>query len=181
MPLRRWTYTMSATAYSGDDDSAETSNTVSKAADADPVDAQDDLIEILVDETLPIAGEDPPLLAVMRRARADWAALTWVCWAAGLDHVALPDDIVPPATFGQAAVMIMERTWRCHDKLNSTGLLALTKGIPGFEWAGTAIDLVPGVLAEVALDEYVEARAIFAWLCDGQNQSPWQDDLRQLP
>ena len=74
--------------------------------------------------------------------------------------------------------MTMERTWRCRDKLNTSGLLALTKGVPGFDWEGTPIDLVPSTLAEVPLGEYVEARAVFSWLCDRSNRSPWQDDLR---
>jgi hypothetical protein len=75
----------------------------------------------------------------------------------------------------------MERAWRCRDKRNSGGLLALTKGIAGFDWAGTAIDFVPSVLVEVAIDEYLEVRAVFTWLCDPFNRSLWQADLREGP
>jgi hypothetical protein len=72
----------------------------------------------------------------------------------------------------------MQRVWRCRDKLRTSGLLALTQGIPGFDWEGTTIDLLPAALADVALDEYIEARAVFSWLCDPANRSPWQEDLR---
>ena len=116
--------------------------------------------------------------ALQRLARGDWAALCWLCWSCGLDRVALPDALEPPADFGPAAGMSIERTWRCRDKLTSGGLVAMTRGVPGFEWEGMAIDDMPRVLAEVMTEEYLEVRAMFLWLCDETARSPWQSDLR---
>ena len=135
-------------------------------------------IDITVDEGHGLALETATVPHILQRARADWSGLVWLCWAVGLDAPGLPDAIRPPAAFTRAAVTMLERAWRCRDKLNTAGLLALTKGIPGFEWEGTSIDLIPAALAAVALDEYVEARAVFSWLCDPANRSPWQEDLR---
>jgi hypothetical protein len=196
VPLGAWSFTLTAAEYSGDDADAG-----GAAADLDPhlgtdrdrdgrgadVEASDPegelpaTVEIRVDEQMGLPGPTDGLLALMRRARADWAALTWLCWAVGLDRPALATEIRPPATYARAALTSMERAWRCRDKRNSGGLLALTKGIAGFDWAGTAIDFVPSVLVEVAIDEYLEVRAVFTWLCDPFNRSLWQADLREGP
>jgi hypothetical protein len=132
---------------------------------------------VRVDERL--APEEPATIpALMRRARTEWNALCWLCWSAGLDRVALPEKVEPPSLFGQALGMFVERVWRCRDKLMTSGLRALTQGVPGFVWEGVEIDLLPRVLAEIAADEHVEARALFYWLADAGVQSPWQDNLR---
>jgi hypothetical protein len=55
----------------------------------------------------------------------------------------------------------------------------MSKGVPGFEWEGIHIDLMPRVLAEIVTDEMVETRALFCWLCDETAESPWQSDLRE--
>ncbi len=132
--------------------------------------------EITVDERLVL--DEHPVPSLLRLARQDWSALCWLCWSAGLDRVALPFELKPPASFGVAAGMSVERTWRCRDKLSTGGLRALTQRLPGFEWEGMEIDEMPGVLAEIATEQYVETRAVFYWLCDAQIRSPWQDDLR---
>ncbi len=131
---------------------------------------------IAIDERLMLDTASMP--ALLRLARRDWVMLTWICWACGLDRVALPDDIAPPETFGPAAGMSIERAWRCRDKLNTGGLVAMSKGVPGFDWEGIAIEDMPRALVDVMADEHVEARAAFLWLCDDSAQSPWQDDLR---
>jgi hypothetical protein len=135
-------------------------------------------VDLNVDELRNIDPIPNGILRILRWARADWSGLVWLCWAVGLEAPGLPEAIRPPAAFTRAAVMTIERSWRCRDKLQTSGLLAMTKGIPGFDWEGRPIDLVPSALADVALDEYVEARAVFSWLCDGANRSLWQDDLR---
>jgi hypothetical protein len=185
VPLRSWSYTLTAAEYSGEDhpvrrDRSGTAEVEDGAGDDGGAGGTlDDEVDIAVDERLGLPGPDGGVLALMRRARADWSALTWLCWAVGLDHPALATAIRPPPGFARAAVMTMERTWRCQDKRSSSGLLALTRGIPGFDWAGTPIDLVPAVLVDVATDEYLEARAVFTWLCDPFNRSLWQIDLRE--
>jgi hypothetical protein len=118
------------------------------------------------------------LPSLLRLARREWSGLCWLCWSAGLDRVALPAAIEPPAAFGLAAGMSVERTWRCRDKLTTGGLRAITQGLPGFTWEGFEVDLLPSVLAQIATDEYLEMRALFYWLCDAGVQSPWQDNLR---
>jgi antitoxin component YwqK of YwqJK toxin-antitoxin module len=132
---------------------------------------------ITVDERLP-AAEPATIPALQRQARRDWAALAWLCWSCGLDRIALPGALAPPAAFGRAAGMAIERAWRCRDKLTSGGLVAMSKGVPGFVWEGIDIDLMPRLLAEIMAEEHAEVRALFCWLCDGTAQSPWQDDLR---
>ena len=132
--------------------------------------------EISVDERLALDGASTPVLLGL--ARREWAALAWLCWSCGLDRIALPDVVAPPARFGPAAGMSIERAWRCRDKLSSGGLVAMSKGVPGFEWEGMHIDAMSPALAEIMTDEHVEVRAMFLWLCDGTAQSPWQSDLR---
>jgi antitoxin component YwqK of YwqJK toxin-antitoxin module len=161
--LARWTFTMSAAMYEGQSE--------------EPT-ADGETVELTVDETRELAPDGATLLQLLRRARVDWSGLTWLCWAVGLDAPALPVAIQPPAALGRAAVMTMERVWRSRDRLTTGGLLALNKGIPGFDWEGVPIDRVPVTLAKLALDEYVELRAVLSWLCDAVNRSPWQDDLR---
>jgi antitoxin component YwqK of YwqJK toxin-antitoxin module len=185
MPLSRWTFTMSPEEYGGEEgmeESTETGTQTETNTDSGvDVLAPDEIagpIEITVDESYALAPDVGTVLGTLRQARTDWSGLVWLCWAVGLDTHGLPDSIAPPPAFGRAALMTMERTWRCRDKLNTSGLLALTKGVPGFDWEGTSIDLIPAALADVVLAEYVEARAVFSWLCDPANRSPWQDDLR---
>jgi hypothetical protein len=132
---------------------------------------------VTVDETLGIDASTS-LPALMRHARREWIGLCWMSWAVGLDRVALPTSIDPPAAFGQAAGLSIERLWRCRDRLVTGGLRALTKGVPGFAWEGIEIDLMPSVLAEIAADEFREMRAVFYWLCDEGVQSPWQNNVR---
>jgi hypothetical protein len=132
---------------------------------------------VTVDERVTV-DDAASLPALMRQARRDWVGLCWLCWAAGLERVALPAALEPPEDLGAAAGMSIERLWRCRDKLITGGLRAMTQGVPGFVWEGIEIDLLPGILAEIAADEYREMRAVFFWLCDQGVQSMWQDNLR---
>jgi antitoxin component YwqK of YwqJK toxin-antitoxin module len=133
---------------------------------------------VAVDERL-VLPDGLSIPALMRAARREWNALCWLCWSAGLDRVALPEALAPPADFGRAATMSVERVWRCRDKLATAGLRAMTRGVPGFVWEGIEIDLLPAVLADIVTEEHVELRALFYWLCDQGIQSPWQDNLRK--
>ncbi|HET6148505.1 MAG TPA: hypothetical protein VFH68_13310 [Polyangia bacterium] len=134
-------------------------------------------VETIAIDERPATGVDS-IPGLLRLARRDWAALTWMCWSCGLDRVALPETLSPPATFGLAAGMSIERAWRCRDKLTSGGLVAMCKGVPGFTWEGIDIDEMPLALTDVMADEHVEIRAMFLWLCDDEAQSLWQGDLR---
>jgi hypothetical protein len=116
--------------------------------------------------------------ALLSAARANWAALTWLCWAAGLDRVALPDRLEPRPDYAVAVAMSMERRYRARDLLITGGLLARSRGVPGFTWEGLDIDTLHRRLASVLADECQEIRAVFLWSMWAQNVSPFQDDLR---
>jgi hypothetical protein len=134
--------------------------------------------EVQIDER--IVSDGATVTTLMRTARANWAALTWLCWAAGLDQVALPRRLRPPATFASATGMMLTRFFRAKDVLVTNGLRSLTAGVPGFDWAGESIDALPKPFVEIAVDEYFELRALFLWLASPENLSPFQSDLRQL-
>lgn len=128
-----------------------------------------------IDETL---ARDCSTRRLLTTAHADWAALCWLCWSAGLDTVARPERLVPRNDFAAAAHQAMLRCWRAQDRLRTKGLVALARRVDGFEWQGIPIDQVPAHLIEVAAAEYLEVRAVFFWLMFPQNQSPFQADLR---
>jgi hypothetical protein len=132
---------------------------------------------VTVDERLTLDRE-ASLPTLLRCARREWTGLCWLCWAVGLERVALPDAIAPPDAFGAAAGMSIERLWRCRDRLVTGGLRALTQGVPSFKWEGTDVERLPSTLAEIAAEEFREMRAVFYWLCDEGVQSPWQNNVR---
>jgi hypothetical protein len=132
--------------------------------------------EVEVDEQLELERSTRALLEV---ARGDWSALTWLCWSAGLDRVALPDAFEPRQLFPAAAHRVTWRCWRAHDRLRSSGLVAAARHVPGFEWEGMSIDAMPAQFAAVAARELLELRALFFWLLFPQNRSPFQADLRK--
>jgi hypothetical protein len=130
---------------------------------------------IQIDEELPPDGA--PVPALLATAHADWAALTWLCWAVGLDRVALPDSLAPRDELALAMQMFVRRTWRIKDRLASGGLIARSQRVPGFEWQGVDVDELPRHLVEVAVAEYVGVRSMFLWLASDAI-TPFQDDIR---
>ena len=117
--------------------------------------------------------------ALMTRARGDWLALTWLCWAVGLDELGLPERIEPRPAFAAAADRATTRCFRAHDQLRSAGLVSRSRGVPGFVWEGIEIDDLAPTLCSIAATELVELRAMFFWLLFAQNLSPFQSDLRR--
>jgi len=145
----------------------------------DPTDGQPAPIEpeiVEIDEEVGL--REPGAAAVLAGAHADVFALAWLCFAVGLDRVALPTAITPPETVLPAMHLIVSRHWRARDRLNTRGLLALTKGVPGFEWAGVDIDALPGHVTSMVIDEYLAARSMFLWLASPDAITPFQDDIR---
>jgi antitoxin component YwqK of YwqJK toxin-antitoxin module len=134
--------------------------------------------EVTIDER--VVTTDLGVPALMRMARGNWAALTWLCWASGLDRVALPEAIAPPAEFATAADRAMTRCFRAHDQIRSSGLISRARGVPGFSWEGVDIAELSPTLTEVAAAEALEIRAMFFWLLFEQNLSPFQSDLRRV-
>lgn len=128
------------------------------------------------DETLDFGDGDLPTL--FRLARADWVALTWLCWAAGLDEVAPITGLEPRELFGQAAGMAQQRLWRSRDQRAFGGRNARAHGVPAFEWEGADVGELPGPVAGIAEQQYAEMQALFMWLTNERLQSPWMDNLR---
>lgn len=141
----------------------------------DPDDPDDPYV-IDIDETRDLDGVS--IKSLLRYARSDWHALCWLCWSCGLDRVALPERIDPPALFGQAAGMAPARLWRCRDRRHMRGMGAQMQGIPGFVWEGIEIDELPSFLTGLAEEEYADMQAMIYWLTDDEVRSPWQDNLR---
>ncbi len=141
---------------------------------ADPDDPDDpDVVD--VDETLDDDTAPPTLL---RWARGDWAALCWLCWAVGLDRVALPAALEPRADYGQACGMVAHRLWYCRDKTRMRGQGARAAGVPGFIWEGHDVAGLHPNIARLAELEYAESVAVLRWLSDADARSPWQEGLR---
>ena len=129
--------------------------------------------EVEIDEELSVDGYDLPRL--MRIARAEWNALSWLCWACGLSKVGLPIKVAAPKEFGVAAGMAQQRLWRARD-LRVMGPREVDS--PSFTWEGMAIEEVPVPLAHLAEAQYADMQALFNWLSDKNIRSPWQDNLR---
>lgn len=144
--------------------------------DGDGADAAPETIEI--NEELATDGAGVPELLTV--AHADWAALSWLCWAVGVDRVELPDAATARGELATAMQMVVRRTWRIKDRLASGSLIARSQGVPGFAWQGIDIDELPRHLAEVAAAEYVAARSMFIWLASADALSPFQDDIRDV-
>jgi hypothetical protein len=142
--------------------------------DAPAGDGTPETIEI--DEELATDGAGVP--GLLAAAHADWAALSWLCWAVGLDGVGLPDTIARSAELPAAMQFFVRRTWRIKDRLTSGSLISRSQGVPGFEWQGVDIDELPRHLVEMAADEYVAVRSMFIWLASPDALSPFQDDIR---
>jgi hypothetical protein len=133
--------------------------------------------EVEVDETL--SFDERSTRQILALARAEHAALGWLCWSVGLTEVALPDAIEPAPLFAVAANRATLRCFWAHDRLRTGGLVAATRKVPRFDWEGIPIDQLPSHLAEVAAAEYLEVRAVFLWLLFQQNVSVFQLDLRK--
>ncbi len=133
-------------------------------------------VQISVDERLKL--DRASAVALLSRARAEWTTLCWLCWGAGLTAIAKPASIEGPASFNQALGQAAQRYWRCTDQMTTAGLRSRSQGVPDFVWHGIPISALSGPLLQIAMNEYLEQRAILFWLADPDCQSPWQDDLR---
>jgi hypothetical protein len=131
-----------------------------------------------IDETLETATAGLPSL--MRVARGQWAALTWLCWACGLDRIALPDEVTPRPEFPSAAAAAITRFFRAQDVLVTGGMRSQAAGVASFQWEGMDLDEMPRPFVQLAVDEYYELRALFLWLLSPENLSPFQSDLREI-
>ena len=135
-------------------------------------------VPITVDERLTLDTQSA--VALLSRARVEWTALCFLCWGAGMTEIGQPQAINAPASFNQALGQAAQRYWRCQDQMQTSGLRARRQGVPGFQWRQFEISALSGPILQLAMNEYLEQRAILFWLADPECQSPWQDDLRPV-
>jgi hypothetical protein len=133
--------------------------------------------EVTVDETLDLAGSS--VATLMTVVRADFDAVSWLCWSAGLDELALPTSLVPRPRFASAVNDAMQRVFRIRDQLATGGLVSRARGVPSFVWEGLDVASLSMRFSEIAKCQFVERRAMFFFLLFPQNLSPFQSDLRQ--
>jgi hypothetical protein len=133
--------------------------------------------EVTVDETLDLAGSSAATL--MTVARADFDALSWLCWSAGLDRIGMPNTVAPRERFGAAVNDVMQRYFRVRDQFSTGGLVSRARGVPSFTWDGLDVATLSSRFAEIAERQFLERRAMFFFLLFPQNLSPFQSDLRQ--
>jgi hypothetical protein len=129
-----------------------------------------------IDETVVTEGLGAP--ALLAAAHADYAALAWLCWATGLDQVAVPETVAARPTLTAAMRLVGARYWRARDLVTTGGLVAHARAVPGFEWLGTDIDTLPPMFAEMVAAEYLAVRSMLIWLVTSDTMSPFQDDIR---
>jgi hypothetical protein len=144
----------------------------------DEIDDGTETVTVEIDETLDPEGAGLP--ALMRAARSQWAALSWLCWSCGLARVELPERLEAPSGFAAAAAAAIARFFRGQDVLSTGGLRSRTAGVPGFSWEAMEIDEMPKPFVALAVEEYFELRALFLWLLSPENLSPFQSDLRDV-
>ena len=122
---------------------------------------------VQVDETLSVTGLDARALRL--RARLEWTTLCWLCWAAGLDRVALPTRIQPRPELYAALLVSSAR------QAALTGPELAPDADPHFHRLNETL-LPAAALAHLA-DQYREARAALLFVSDPTCRTPWQDDL----
>jgi hypothetical protein len=144
----------------------------------DETDDGSEVTPVEIDETIDTTSAGLP--ALMRVARAQWAALSWLCWCCGSDRVQLPATLAPPAGFPLAAGAAIARFFRAQDVVATGGLRSRAANVPGFVWQGMEIDEMPRPFVQLAMEEYFELRALFLWLLSPENLSPFQSDLRDV-
>lgn len=144
----------------------------------DETDQGPEIVEVIVDETLELAGVG--LTTLMRVARAEWAALCWLCWSVGMDHVGVPESVAAPLDFPSAVNRAIERAFRAKDQLQSGGLVSRSRGVPSFTWEGIPVDELDSTFAALAANEYLEIRSMFVWILFEANVSPFQSDIRTI-
>jgi antitoxin component YwqK of YwqJK toxin-antitoxin module len=135
-----------------------------------------ELSEVEIDERLELRGQS--VTALMSAARANHAALSWLCWAVGLEEIAVPERIQVRSNFAAAVGESFVRYFSANDRLKTGGLSCLAQGVPSFSWEGLIIDSLHPRFATVLAEEYLEVRAMFLWSMWQENVSPFQADLR---
>lgn len=122
---------------------------------------------VQVDET--VSPYDMSTEDLIRRARLEWMALCWLCWATGLDSVGLPDELTPRPELYAALTLASQRAAAL------SGYDLQPDSAQHFHGLDES-HLPASALAHLA-DQYREMRAVLLFASDPECQSPWQDDL----
>jgi hypothetical protein len=130
----------------------------------------DGRLTVRVDETIALPKSTRELCV---RTRLEWTALCWLCWAVGLDELALPERIEVRADLYAALAAASER----QSALSGHEL----KPSAGPHFHGLDETQLPASALSLLADHYREMRAVLLFLVDAECQSPWQDDLGRLP
>ncbi len=124
------------------------------------------------DDAAALPDGDGMLTTLLVAVRAHWAAICWLCWAAGEHRPALPLDVRPPLDLGALCTMLEQR-------------LAATRAMErgdepddAFTWERIAsADMNPHI-AGIARQEFEEALAHIRWLVDDNIPSPHHESAR---
>ena len=122
---------------------------------------------VQVDEAVEVRELDSA--GLIHRARLDWTALCWLCWACGLDEVALPEQLEPRPELLAALELSSQRAAAL------SGPDLQPDSAPHFHRLDET-HLPASALAHLA-DHYRELRAVLLFVSDPDCVSPWQDDL----
>lgn len=126
---------------------------------------------VVVDERPNLTNLTPRELAL--GARVEWSALCWLCWAAGLERIALPEHLTSRPELSAALLHASAR------------IAALIGPEPALDSSGhfhglDETHLPASALAHLA-EHYVEIRAVLLFASDPECVSAWQDDLGRAP
>jgi hypothetical protein len=121
----------------------------------------------LIDEEPSVRDRTPQELAL--KARLEWTTLCWLCWAAGLDRIALPERLTPRPELYAALLHASSRV----AALDGAELSLEAYG----HFHGLDETCLPASALSHLADHYREIRAVLLFVSDAECVSPWQDDL----
>jgi antitoxin component YwqK of YwqJK toxin-antitoxin module len=125
-----------------------------------------------VDQTRGLARW-PEVPALLKAARADWSALTWLCWAVGGDGVTLPSKIAPRAELGPAVALANLRIERVRQRISGEFVSG-----PRLDWEGLELGSMDPGLLPLAEAELSEVQSVMTWLVNEDAPNPWQEPPR---
>jgi hypothetical protein len=150
-----------------------------------------DVGHLLPKGPLPLQGDDGldvsverSTIALLGRARAEWAGLCWLCWLGGLDEVALPGRNAKPRSPGalrhalglkQMVLELLLANESLDEHLEGEPLRH-AQAVAELPYGGVALGRLPVSVAEVALGEVNGALLPALWAEEAVRVSPWQPE-----
>jgi antitoxin component YwqK of YwqJK toxin-antitoxin module len=109
----------------------------------------------------------PDLLGAIR---IEWTVLSWLCWSAGCDRIALPNQIAAPPEFPRAVSYARTGLQRAKEVLAGNA----TDG--DLSWSGQALQDYDRALQTIAESEFSALDTMMRWLTEPSVGSPWPLD-----